>query len=364
MTLSVIPLPGTGTGYSSPNHNFYDTISHDNFPLPQLFKEENGFIPSYYDNEKIRYFITQILEDFKDKLIFKSYGVYSGDELFRYVFKLEPTIWITLSNYKSRGKGYTLELYCSEQHDFKTIIDGFIKYILPKSKKKKQSKINIISQAGSRLDLMEFKFKAPKIDIGLNYGEEFLDKHQVIIERLNKKDDKGIILLHSIPGTGKTTYLKYLLSVLKKKIIYVPPHMTNILLDPSFISFIAEHDNSVLVIEDAENILRSREKMDGSPSAMSNILNLSDGIMSDCLKIQIICTFNTSLTDIDAALLRKGRLIMSHEFKKLEVVNAQKVADNLKLDFKVLEPMTLGDIYNYTDFNHNASKPAVKKIGF
>ena len=58
------------------------------------------------------------------------------------------------------------------------------------------------------------------------------------------------------------------------------------------------------MIEDAENILIDREA--GGSSAVSALLNLTDGLLSDCLNIQIICTFNTDLSKLDRALSVKA----------------------------------------------------------
>jgi len=52
---------------------------------------------------------------------------------------------------------------------------------------------------------------------------------------------------------------------------------------------------------------------------MANLLNLSDGLLSDCLHMQLISTFNTDIARLDKALLRKGRVIARYEFKPLTV---------------------------------------------
>ena len=49
------------------------------------------------------------------------------------------------------------------------------------------------------------EIKRTKLDLGLFYGEEFRETDTLIRKRLNKKDDKGIVLLHGLPGAGKTT---------------------------------------------------------------------------------------------------------------------------------------------------------------
>jgi ATP-dependent 26S proteasome regulatory subunit len=83
-------------------------------------------------------------------------------------------------------------------------------------------------------------------------------------------------------------------------------------MNPEFIDLLIDNPNAVVIIEDAENIMMDRKY--NSDSSVSNLLNLSDGLLSDCLSVQIICTFNNSINLIDAALMRKGRLIAKYEF--------------------------------------------------
>jgi len=83
------------------------------------------------------------------------------------------------------------------------------------------------------------------------------------------------------------------------------------------ISILLENPNSIFVIEDAENIIVDREKDRHCP--VSALLNISDGLLSDCLNIQVICSFNTDISKVDGAIMRKGRLIAKYEFKELEI---------------------------------------------
>ena len=92
---------------------------------------------------------------------------------------------------------------------------------------------------------------------------------------------------------------------------------------------------------------------------MSILLNLTDGIIGDVLNIKLICTFNTSLSNIDKALLRKGRLSLKYEFKKLAKEKCRKIAH----DDSINEDMSLADLYN-RDEENDYSKTNSHKIGF
>jgi tRNA A37 threonylcarbamoyladenosine biosynthesis protein TsaE len=62
----------------------------------------------------------------------------------------------------------------------------------------------------------------PKLDIEDNYNDDFKETHQTILKRLSKKNDKGLVLLHGKPGTGKTSYIRYLIANLNKDVIFLP----------------------------------------------------------------------------------------------------------------------------------------------
>ena len=197
----------------------------------------------------------------------------------------------------------------------------------------------------------------------LNYGSDFNKIHEVIVERLNKNNDKGIILLHGDPGTGKTSYIKHLTTLVKDKdILFIPPSMAEMLSEPTIIPFLMDHRNSVLIIEDAERVISDREG-NGSPAGVSNILNLTDGILGDCLNIQVIATFNMKREKIDQALLRKGRLIAEHKFEKLSVEETNKLLKHLEKNQVVEEGMVLADIYNIDTEVYKTSTKG-NKIGF
>ena len=200
-----------------------------------------------------------------------------------------------------------------------------------------------------------------KLKIEQNYNDDFKEIHQIILKRLSKKNDKGLVLLHGKPGTGKTSYIRYLITVLKKNIIFLPPSMASAITNPDLMAILIDNPNSILVIEDAENIVVDRET-DGQ-SQVSALLNISDGLLSDCLNIQIICTFNTDISKIDNALLRKGRLIASYEFKELEVEKARHLSEKIGFQNKVNEPMTLSAIYNQNEKDFTRIKKG-KRIGF
>ena len=220
--------------------------------------------------------------------------------------------------------------------------------------------INLIVQSGSSLELKAMEIKRTKLDLDLFYEDDFKETDNIIRHRLNKKNDKGIVLLHGLPGTGKTTYLRYLIGKIKKRVLFLSPTIAGNLMNPDFIEMLINNPNTVVVIEDAENIIMDRKYNSGS--AVSNLLNISDGLLADFLNVQLICTFNNSLTLVDSALMRKGRLIAKYEFGKLGIAKAQRLSNHLGLNTLVNQPMTIAEIANPHEKEQPESK--VEVIGF
>lgn len=219
--------------------------------------------------------------------------------------------------------------------------------------------VYLLTQEQFGLDIKNFPIKKTDIDIKLNYNDDIVPINDFILSKL-KNTTKGIVLLHGIPGTGKTSYIRYLIGNVSKKMLFIPTNYAHHIATAEFTTILSQSPNSIIIIEDAESVLSDRS--DGvNGKAVSNLLNISDGILSDCLNIQIICSFNTDLKKIDPALLRKGRLIAKYEFKALEVEKAKKLSKKLGFKTKINSATTLADIYNPNDMEANNEST---KIGF
>lgn len=196
------------------------------------------------------------------------------------------------------------------------------------------------------------------------YNKEFEDVHHNIVESL-KKSEAGLYLLHGEPGTGKTTYIKYLSTLIKRDMIYVPVAFIDSIIDPTFLPSLLKKKHSVLVIEDAEKALLARDPGDAS-SLVSAILNITDGIMGNVFNISVIATYNSDRQDIDKALLRKGRLKGEYKFDKLPVDQCKQIVKSNKINYKVTEPMSLAELFN-TDQPDNLTTTELKtekRMGF
>lgn len=261
-------------------------------------------------------------------------------------------ILITTTKFKNDNLNYVqLSFNCQfnykETEIYKLLINNTIEQTFTK-------KLDFISNDGSGLGFSTFEFPEKPNNIELNYNDDFDEINKNIINDLSQKKS-GLHLLHGIPGTGKTSYIKHLINTIDKRFIYCPSFMVTSLSSPEFITLMLDHGtNSILIIEDAEDALVSRD--DERNSAVTNILNLGDGLIGDVANIQIIATFNTDLSNVDEALLRKGRTLNKYEFKRLEVNKLNLLKESLKLDFEITEPLTLAEFYNHSSLGFENNK--------
>lgn len=249
--------------------------------------------------------------------------------------------------------------YNGDIRQVQTIIDAAKQYIV---KRQKTNNFNLIIPGNESFCLRSIKNKKPKLSLDKSYNDDLTELHPQILKSLRSSETSGLVLLHGVPGTGKSTYIRYLANFINKKIIFFPPNLAFNLSDPSFTGFLIDNKNTIILIEDAEELLVSRNR--GNNSGISMLLNLTDGLLGASLNIQFICTFNTELQNIDTALLRKGRLTALYEFKPLTIEKSKALLATLgEENIEVTEPMTLADIYKSDKQKFNF-KPERNTIGF
>ena len=199
----------------------------------------------------------------------------------------------------------------------------------------------------------------------LHYGQDTDRWHRQFLEKL-QTTKSGISILEGPPGTGKTSYLRHLMGLLREshRFYFIPPSSMAVLSDPTFVEFWADErlmqkDRQLAVIlEDSDAALMTRDS--DNRNKVSALLNLSDGMMADFLRLQIVCTINCTVGEIDQALLRPGRLISHRVFSRLDYRQASRLAESLGKSLPVVRDYSLAEVFA----GHDSEKLSRPCIGF
>jgi len=155
-------------------------------------------------------------------------------------------------------------------------------------------KIMLVVKENYGFELEPMEINEP---VDFNIDELYPDDFKPVcegVEQFISNDKSGLIILHGLQGTGKTTYIRHLIYKFNKKFVFLPVELACELSSPAFISFVKNNiKGAILIIEDCETLLRDRSKAMVPSNGISNILNMSDGLLGDSIKLKFICTFNS-----------------------------------------------------------------------
>ena len=365
----------------------------DGLSLQNLFYSNNGYFPCcymfnrssrsydyYFDVEKIfnslmerenpedTEFIKYITRDMETKeenmgfcIVMKKKNVYA---------RMEKNVSECYILYDNNNDGSLKE--------FIELLEEY--YVAPEQE---DANIYKIAQTMSGFCLKKSKIKeVPDFELERQYNDDFIRENDKICKFIEDADKSGLVILHGEKGTGKTTYIRNLISTHPdKKFVFVSPDLVSVLGTPTFTDFINTLNNHIIILEDCENAIRDR-KITGANSAVSTLLNMTDGLLADDLGIKFICTFNADIQDIDPALLRKGRLICKYEFKPLTVEKTNALLEYIYTNkAKANEPdaeegevvekvceveyptvqkgLTLADIYNFEEDSYETVRKSI-----
>lgn len=173
--------------------------------------------------------------------------------------------------------------------------------------------------------------------------------------------EASILVLLGETGTAKTSFIRSMIWACSLNTMFTyEEELLNS--DSLFVDFIADERISLLVIEDADLFLTSREH-DGN-KIMSKFLNVSDGLASIDHKKMIFTANITEASRIDNALLRAGRCFDCQLFRRLtyaETCAAARVA-GIPVPPKE-QSYTLAELFAYGKGERQIAAPAAK-VGF
>jgi len=312
-----------------------------NFHIYKRSAIPNSFEVLYTDDEKWEAFRDQMEQNYEwepDERLELREGSDYDERDYQYVLHIKPGITL----FKKRHHR-AVTIYYDNNSDSSVV--EMLKKKLPELQADMVSlKIGYVTHDGISLSVKFRDFKPYKQDLTRFMGEELVTFRERMVRSLKQNGCGGLYLLHGKPGTGKTSFIKSVLSEAGKRAIYMSPAQTDNLTSPALIGLLMDYPDSILVIEDAETVLMKRQG--DNSNAVSNLLNMTDGFPADFLNLNIICTFNTRIENIDPALLRKGRLKGICQFRELTSEQASELAAHLGVDVNTDKPMSLAEVCN------------------
>ncbi len=189
-------------------------------------------------------------------------------------------------------------------------------------------------------------------DLAMHYGDGIIPWAERFMQGLA---EPGLSLFRGKPGTGKTSFIRYVVTKLWKthRFYYVPPDSFGLLGSSLLAEVLLKEQRAfpqavkVIVIEDAERLLL--ERTGGNGRDVSSLLNLTDGLIGDLVSVHVVCTINCETDALDQAILRPGRQRFFREFELLSYENVAQLAAHLGVTLTERRAYSVAEIYHYRD---------------
>ena len=189
-----------------------------------------------------------------------------------------------------------------------------------------------------------------------NYDDTVIRGFRRLVADLKSKSPSGRLgILSGPPGTGKTYLIRALLEEVLACFVMIPATMVDAIGSPELIPHMLKIKESnpgysiVFIIEDGDRVLLNRG-MD-NVSAISTLLNITDGILGDLVDLRVIVTTNEKTVKVEPALLRPGRISARVDVGFISQEKAytiyHKLMGNMNVapEWEDLDKITLSTVY-------------------
>lgn len=189
----------------------------------------------------------------------------------------------------------------------------------------------------------------PNAKIYLNKGS-YEDIEEDVKRVVNGEIKKTSFLIHGLPGTGKTQFVKYLAKKysLPINVVYFQPDFSNI---DVIRMFAATPRNCIVLMEDFDTYFNKRESLidhDQVKFTFDSIINSLDGVHNDYRGVVFAMTANDIGKIDDSLKKRPSRFKFVREFKKPDLETRKRILGDVPAATK-LEGATLDEVFRSFD---------------
>ena len=196
-------------------------------------------------------------------------------------------------------------------------------------------------------------------DIKNNYDIDVNEEMQKLFELEDCPEEK-LILWHGTPGTGKTHAIRALMRAWESwcDVAFITDAEKFVGGSPTYIFDVVNfgggrpsseiHKRSKLIILEDAGELMTMEARTTMGQGLSRLLNMTDGIFGQGMKVMFLITTNEPLSAIHPAVVRPGRCLCEVEFGPLSPNQANKWLKEKGSYIQVRNPTTLAELYAMT----------------